>query len=400
MDLTQLTTENLPVIQERIQALRHYTFGDNYDSNNPNHTIVCEDGLQLGDQTICVRFQNTGKNSYTLADFMRYTASLEDILVAHHYIFAGTTVQVPINFPISGPIDLVFTSANYTLKVVFAPFLVNLIDTKIGNITPREYYAIEIFNPYGIADYMESELRKMVNRMLFYLSHRTQKNFHIHPLPLDKEMQWEKKATDTEVIKMETLPISSSLLRMYRQALARSNNALTRYINFYKMIEFVAPYAYKEHLYHTLFDQFKNRSGQVTLTHLNAIIACVYEYDQTIQEEIMPSTVINNCINTMKELYLELPNSVKKKCAKDLNMPIADDLSQVYSSNLKIVYDKVGEVLYATRRSIAHVQSIYTKTGSECPEEDLEQLNRFLSKLCYGIITWNNRQPDHIRIKD
>ena len=400
METSKITEENLPLLRERIQELRTFAFGEHYDATNPMHTLVCEEELQLGSESICVHFQNTGKNRYSLSDFLRYTESLADIEVTNHCILAGTTIQVPINYPVSGPIDLVCTNANYSLKVVFAPFLVNLIDAKIGNFTPREYYAIEIYNPYGIADYMESELQKMIDRMLFYLSHRAQKNFHIHSLPLDKKMAWEPQAQDKEPIKMETLPVSSPLLRMYRHALARSNNAQTRFLNFYKIIEMVAPLASKEHLYHSLFDQLKNRNGAFTLTHLNGIISSVYEYDQTIQRKVMAATVIHNCVNDMKELYADLPACLKQKCAKDLNMDISENLDQIYSTTLKLVYDKVGQILYATHRGITQVQSTYLASGDECPKTDLEQLNRFMSKMCYSIIQWNNRQADHIRLKD
>ena len=400
MDSIRITQENIPTLQERIKALRRFVFGDKYDANNPKHQLSNDEKWVIGNDTIEINFPNTGANSYSIDDFLRYTDDLGDIKVEGHYIFAGSTVQVPINYPVSGPMDIVFKSANYTMRMVFAPFLVNLIDTQWGNFTKREYYAIEIFNPYGIPDYMYPEVRKMVNRILYYLSNNAKKNFHIHPIPNDNTQSWTEMNQGVTEITLEKLPFSSPLLRMYREALSRSNNIFARYIQFYKMIEVVSPLALKEKMYHELFDELKNHSGQYNLNNLTSIEQSVNRYNKTIQEAVLAATVLKHCVYNIKDLYTYLPDPIKQKCAKDLNMDISKDLSNVYSSGLSVVYDKVGSILYATRRGIAHFKSVYQFTGDECKEADMDQLNVFMEKVCSSLITWNNKQPDHIRIKD
>jgi len=56
-------------------------------------------------------------------------------------------------------------------------------------------------------------------------------------------------------------------------------------------------------------------------------------------------------------------------------------------------------ILYATRNSIVHAKSNYTLTGEECITDDLEGLNVFISKLCYCLISWNNRQLEMFKLK-
>src|SRR5699024_2078711 len=107
MDSIRITQENIPTLQERIKALRRFAFGDKYDANNPKHQLSNDEKWVIGNDTIEINFPNTGANSYSIDDFLRYTDDLGDIKVEGHYIFAGSTVQVPINYPVSGPMDIV-----------------------------------------------------------------------------------------------------------------------------------------------------------------------------------------------------------------------------------------------------------------------------------------------------
>lgn len=75
------------------------------------------------------------------------------------------------------------------------------------------------------------------------------------------------------------------------------------------------------------------------------------------------------------------------------------DIANLSPSIIEGIKKEIAGILYATRNSIVHAKSNYTVTGKECHEEDLDQLNEFMAKLCECLFVWNSRQNKGLQLR-
>lgn len=74
------------------------------------------------------------------------------------------------------------------------------------------------------------------------------------------------------------------------------------------------------------------------------------------------------------------------------------NIASLNSSTIEVIKKEIADILYATRNSIVHAKSNYIVTGKECSDEDLEQLNEFMVKLCECLFVWNGRQSKEFQL--
>lgn len=98
------------------------------------------------------------------------------------------------------------------------------------------------------------------------------------------------------------------------------------------------------------------------------------------------------------ELFDLLPLTLQQQIIKRLHLQKDVIITALKATDKDNIDKEIGRVLYSTRNQIVHAKSNYCPTGYECKEDDMEQLNCFMKKLCQCLIIWNNRQPDEYRL--
>jgi hypothetical protein len=95
------------------------------------------------------------------------------------------------------------------------------------------------------------------------------------------------------------------------------------------------------------------------------------------------------------DLYSNLPENVAKLICKNAKLNPKDINYNLSQEHIDSIFQQLGKILYSTRNNIVHAKSNYSKDGFECSEEDLSQLNLFLTKATYQIILWNDKLPKY-----
>lgn len=405
--------DNIGTINERLEKL-YETFS--LDASNEE--------ISIGDSKITIAFPDElDYIDYSIDDFLNYTEDISSICQVDkstvrcskfvQTIIGGAHAFIP---SIESFEKEVVENETYNISIQNEPFLVGLIATKDGlfdedfGIYPcTEYTVIEIvYKESGSILERESEVR-IIKEFLFYLSHK-----YSTPLQIGEFFDFERSSAyddfaddtdqevndDTEVknISSQSLLRYSNLMDMYIEALSVVNDEI-RFLYYYKIIEHCSPIVSKMKAYEQLNRKldmipFNNRDYR----YLDSIFQLTREYDTSLRDSELAFTVLIECIDIV-QLYEFLPDNLKKKLSKTYqykNEAIKYDMELVKLNQIK---QGISNILYATRNSIVHAKSNYTTTGDECNSDDLNILNIFISKLCYCLIAWNNRQPEMFRIK-
>ena len=97
-------------------------------------------------------------------------------------------------------------------------------------------------------------------------------------------------------------------------------------------------------------------------------------------------------------LFSFLPDKLKKNISKNCQFEVRN-ITSLNSAKVELVKTEIAGILYATRNSIVHAKSNYSVTGKECLEDDFEQLNIFMARLCECLFVWNGRQSKEFKLK-
>lgn len=408
-----ISDDNIGIINERLEKLYEIFSLD-----------ASDDDIAIGDSKITIAFPDEPEYiDYSIDDFLNYTEDIASInKVDDSTVRSSKIVQTILSgvhafLPNIDSLEKeVVENEGYTISIQTKPFLIGLISTKEGlfeddyGIYPcTEYTVVEIVYKEieNILD-RESEIR-IIKEFIFYLSHK-----YLTPIQLGEFFNFEvRSAYDdfaddieqdaNEVVEVKRITTQSllkysNLMDMYIEALSVVNDEI-RFLQYYKIIEHCSPIVSKMKAYEQLNRKldlipFNNRDYR----YLDSIFELTREYDISLRDSELAFTVLLECIDIV-QLYEFLPESVKKRLSKTYqykNEAIKYDMELVKLNQIK---QGISSVLYATRNSIVHAKSNYTITGDECNSEDLESLNIFISKLCYCLIAWNNRQPEMFRIK-
>lgn len=117
----------------------------------------------------------------------------------------------------------------------------------------------------------------------------------------------------------------------------------------------------------------------------------------SLKDKELANTVLNECID-IALLFHFLPDKIQKTLSKSCHFEVKD-IASLSSSAIEIIKKEIANILYSTRNSIVHAKSNYLSTGKECPEEDLEQLNEFMIRICNCLFVWNGRQSKEYQLK-
>ena len=171
-----------------------------------------------------------------------------------------------------------------------------------------------------------------------------------------------------------------------------------KYLHLYKIIEYFSPIVSKK----TSYEQLNQRLDALQVIdrdseYLESIFTLTKQYEVSLKDKELANTVLNECID-ITSLFSFLPDKLQKNISKNCQFDMKY-IASLNSVKVEAVKKEIAGILYATRNSIVHAKSNYTVTGKECLEDDLEQLNIFMARLCECLFVWNGRQSKELMLK-
>lgn len=407
-----VTEENINEIKKRLEIL--------YDKFRLDRS---EDEILIGNHAINILFPYEQESiEYSISEFFLYTGDLDSIVkVNNSTVRSSKVVQTIVNsnnnyiFDNLNLTNNIVETDRYTMSIINNPFLIGLIAASEGPFS--EGYGIAPCSIYTAVEIIykdESDLldplneNKLIKEFLFYLSYKYNYYIYIDDYINIDEIDYEYSLyvdDDSDIDSSENIKISSdhllkysSIMDMYIEAMSIGNTEI-KFLYYYKIIEYCSPIVSKMRAYELLNRKLDLLShSNRDFSYLDSIFELVREHDISLRDNELVYTVLLECIDII-QLYEFLPSNIRKRLSKKYQYK-QDSIK--YGLDISVqnqIKQGVSTVLYATRNRIVHAKSNYTFTGEECASDDLEDLNLFISKLCYCLIAWNNRQSVLFRIQ-
>ena len=403
-----ITKENIDSLKARLDKLVEiFSIEEYYDTTE----------LNIGDKDVFIGFPDEFEGiEYTIEEFIRYTEDIESIKKVNNSTVRSSKISQTIIsvdefiFDIKDIKNNIIENDILTLRIITKPFLIGLLASKnqiynedYGIFPCSSYTAIEIVyrNSSDMLEIQEEE--NLINGYLFYLSNKYNTPIVISEFEqLDFEEFEEYCSNRDEPSKITNIPVESlinhsSLMDMFIDAMSIGDEEI-KFLYYYKIIEHCSPVVSKIRAYEMLnrkLDMLPHSKRDYK--YLNSIFDLTREHDKSLRDGELAHSVLSECIDIV-QLYEFLPDSIKKILSKKIqynNKEINYDLNEGKQNQIK---KEVSNILYATRNKIVHAKSNYTLNGDECHANDLPELNLFISKLCYCLVVWNDRQQDIHRL--
>lgn len=394
----KISTRNIKEIKSRLEYL--------YDNFNIDPT---DEDPQIGDESIYISFPDEWDRDnswYPVEDFMRYTVELGNIeVIENHSVITNNIRQTIINFDEYYYEHLVpeikFETDKYTMEIVSNPFLIGIIASRNGiynedfGVHPcSNYKAVEIV--YKGERGREEEEIKFIKSCLYHIASK----YNV-PITIGEFWTWDDI---TDMQNDESITVNESELIPYCQAMDYYTEGLIiekadiKYLHLYKIIEYFSPIVSKKASY----EQLNKRLDALQVTerdseYLESIFNLAKQYEVSLKDKELANTVLNECID-IALLFSFLPIGTQKSISKSCHFDIKD-IRILNPSTIENVKKEIAGILHATRNSIVHAKSNYKNTGKECPEDDLDQLNEFMYKLCQCLFIWNSRQKKELQVR-
>lgn len=395
--IMKISTKNITEIKNRLRYLQDY-----YRIDESEYEI------KVGDEDIFICYpEDEYIEAYPVSDFLKYTEDIKSLKKVNDSTVKTQKIRQTIidvdeyEFQHYGISDFKIETEKFIVSFVSQPIYIGLIASRdsmynedFGIYACSSYIAIEIAYKNDITMSTAEEDNVIVS-FLFQLSSK----FNT-PIKIGRFLNWpdydisegEEKANIT----IDSLLNYSEAMGIYIQALSIKNEEI-RYLYFYKIIEYFAPLVAKKKSYELLNQKLDSLSiKHRDHKYLESIFSLTRQYDVSIKDKELAYTVLNECIDII-ELYEYLPDAISKKLSKTVQFK-ETEYESLSTEKIDAVKKTISQILYATRNDIVHAKSNYNRTGNECLADDMEQLNFFMSKLCYCLIAWNSRQSDDYRV--
>lgn len=348
---------------------------------------------------------------YSIEDFWKYTADLEKIESIGDSTVRNSSIRQTIldvdefDYEKYNINQYGLETSDYVIRIISNPILIGLFASREGlcddnyGITPCSmYFAVEIEYLNSNKLILEDE-NKIINRFLFFVSSRINISVRIgefFTMPDDYYEEYDKGVKNQSIININDIPEYTLAMQYYVDALSISNNEI-KYLYFYKIIEYFSPLVSKKKSYELLNQKLdtmyvKNKDHK----YLESIFQLTRSHDISVRDKELANTVLCECID-ISELFEYLPMTIKNRLVKKIKFKI-EDLNKLKSDKILDIKKELGTYLYSTRNSIVHAKSNYELKGNECLESDLDDINVFMSKICYCLIVWNGRQAHEFQI--
>ena len=285
------------------------------------------------------------------------------------------------------------------LSIVYQPFFVGIIALLEGydKEDPYSFYTAVELEYLGEKRLTEEEETILIRRYLYGVSSKLGYSISIdtfHNWPdFSKEDESFSKYKD-QVLSVDSIPPFTKAMDYYIEALG-AMNADIQFLSFYKVLEYFSPAVSKKEYYEEMNKRLDAMNVlSRTYEDINGLQELSIKYEKSLRDNEIPFTILSNCVD-LETLFHCLPKKIQLRLKKD-NGIRKDD---VIDGKLSEIRKELGKILYDTRNSIVHAKSNYQPTGYECSEEDMDELNEFMDKLCQCIFVWNGRQAENYRLK-
>lgn len=301
-----------------------------------------------------------------------------------------------------------FISEHYQLRIVESPILIGIMNSMNSNYDDNYgvgscdiYQAIEIkyTDDFRLTNEEENDL---INRVLYYISNKVGTAVYVSDV-IDIQNMYENDLDDAEdaeehVINVDSLPQYCSLMPLFIQA-QKAIDPEVRFLQFYKLIEYISPVVAKL----TAYDKLNKRldilqSVKRDYTYLNSLLDISRQYIQDLKDDSLTNSVVQKCVDVVPLLAM-LPERLRKMIDKNLNLQKTSNLDiDLNENSLASLQRQVANIIYATRNSIVHAKSNYATTGLELSGEEMIKGNQMMEIIAKSIISWNLRQPEGLRV--
>lgn len=404
METEVISAENIEIVKKRLEELREFLHYDVFNSE-----------LNIGDEEIVLKFPAEMEYIvYSIDEFLEYTDDIQEIKqVSNHTVRTSLVRQTILKIDrywseYTGLPYNRLEKDGYSVSFINLPFLIGCIATKEQwfnedfGVPPCSFYsAIEIKYSDSSKVLDEKEEDELIYRILFYLSSKYSASVQIGKFitPDDLYGKTDTVEDDEEeyLIKESDLLSYAHSMNMYREALSISNCDI-QFLYYYKIIEYFSPLVAKQKSYEILNQRLDTVVVcERTLSYLDSFFSLTRQYDSSMKDSELANTVLQNCIDIIP-LFQFLPDTIKKKVRKQISVQEKDIETGLSPEKIIQMKKYIATILYETRNNIVHAKSNYTRTGNECENEDLAEMNNFMEKLCYCLIVWNDRLPDNMRL--
>ena len=134
-----------------------------------------------------------------------------------------------------------------------------------------------------------------------------------------------------------------------------------------------------------------------TYDDVKGVFELAMRHDDSLKDNKIPLTIISNCVD-LEMLSEFLPKRIQtrlKNFKKNSGISKEDGTIGKVDEKSK----ELADIIYFTRNRIVHAKSNFQSKGNECLEEDMDELNVFMDKLCQCLFVWNGRQPINYQLK-
>lgn len=379
-----MNEETIKAIDERIKRIKEkfsMEFGY-YDADNiekvylfePEEDDLLNDGVEID-------------------AFLKYTENIEELIKIDNTSvrcgkFRQTIVYEGDSFVKCYPS---LKTGDCKLSIVYQPFYVGIISFLEGYDAdhPYSFYTAVELEYTGENRMTEEEETILIKRYLYDVSSKLG-----YSVSIDTFHNWPDFSKEDEtickyknqVLAIDNIPPYTKAMDYYIGALSTSDDAI-RFLMYYKVIEyFYQRVSMKEYYEKCIeaksFNEFESLNRKEVFKS---------------GEEIIPKTILRNCVesNEMFFLYGLLP----EKTQKDLKKRNKLKKDECIIGKLNEIKNDIASILCSTRNSIVHAKTNYKPKGNECLEDDMEELNEFMDKLCQCVFAWNGKQPEIYRLK-
>lgn len=365
--------------------------------------------MNIGDEYIYIQFpvEEDRIPEFKVDDFWEYSEDIESLRIVDNSTVRTNMIRQTIlnhtdDFYFLPIFHSYIDTNDFKLSIISDPFYIGLIASKEGRYNEdygvfpcSSYKAVElIYKSENHLSIKEEDI--LIKQLLFYLSNKYQVSFR-----LGEYLTWydyfndgEEKESELENDLREKLVPYSVAMEMYTEALSVVNVEI-RFLYFYKIIEYFSPVVAKKRSYELLNQKLDTLSEVVKdYWYLESIFDLTRKYDQSIKDKELANTVIGGCVNIV-ELYFYLPDNIKRILMREYHF---EEIDAIDDKQRIGVIKKISNILYSTRNNFVHAKSNYRENGDECDVDDMEQLNVFMSKLCYDLFLWNGLQEESLRV--
>jgi hypothetical protein len=377
-----------------------------FEKFHPDYEIEVLD-LAVGDEQVAISFPRDEEIIYKVEEFRKYVTEIHELDITTSRVRSSLISQYPI-FGFDYSLDnflenyqLKYNSDGITIKIISNPFFLGIAAVKLGEYSKYSppcspYSAVEVTYNSPEKKLNEQEELELIKSFLFEYSYLSGQGIDFYEI---KDVFWDGYSEDEiepSHLEVNTLPKFTEGMELFVKALGSFDHEI-RFLFYYKIIEYYSPISAKRLAYETLAGKLDAvRIIGARSKDLESILAITEQFRTSQTDKELAQALITNTVDIV-ETFPKLPESIQKMIAKTAGFNKADLNYTTDQSTIQKINNVLGSILYSTRNSIVHAKSNYKSDGRECKTEDLPQLNAFLQLITYGIISWYNRLPNHVK---